>query len=58
MAADARFSLGLQMLAEGLPVTTVSMNLGYDSISRFISLFRKMLGTTPARLAEESCLQK
>ncbi len=46
------------MLAEGLPVTTVSMNLGYDSISRFISLFRKMLGTTPARLAEESCLQK
>ncbi|MFZ6644522.1 AraC family transcriptional regulator [Undibacterium sp. TJN25] len=54
----ARLSLGLQMLAEGLPVTTVSINLGYDSVSSFISLFRKMLGTTPARFAEESRSQK
>ncbi|HTD05186.1 helix-turn-helix domain-containing protein [Undibacterium sp.] len=51
----ARLSCGRQMLAQGmLLVTTVSVSLGYDSVSSFISLFRKMLATTPARFAEKS----
>jgi AraC-like DNA-binding protein len=28
-----------------------SLSLGYDSVSSFIALFRRILGTTPARFA-------
>jgi AraC-like DNA-binding protein len=29
----------------------VAMELGYDSVSSFIALFRRILGTTPAQFA-------
>lgn len=38
----------LEMLAEGRAVTTVAMDLGYDSVSAFIAFFKRALGVTPA----------
>ncbi|MFV3129111.1 AraC family transcriptional regulator [Niveispirillum sp. KHB5.9] len=38
----------LEMLAEGMPVTTVAIDLGYDSVSAFIALFKRTLGVTPS----------
>jgi AraC-like DNA-binding protein len=39
----------LELLAAGEPVTTVAIDLGYESLSAFINMFRASLGTTPAR---------
>lgn len=39
----------LELLAAGQPVTSVALDLGYDSVSAFITMFRSSLGTTPAR---------
>ena len=36
------------MLAEGRTVTTVALDLGYDSVSAFIALFKRSLGVTPS----------
>lgn len=36
-------------LAEGEAVTTIAYDLGYDSPSAFIAMFRKSLGATPGR---------
>lgn len=44
----ARLMRALERLAEGAPVTTVSFDLGYDSVSAFIALFKRMLGVTPS----------
>ncbi|MBN8944976.1 MAG: helix-turn-helix transcriptional regulator [Rhizobiales bacterium] len=41
--------LALQRLAQGEQVTTIAGDLGYESVSAFITMFRRMLGTTPAR---------
>lgn len=41
--------LALQRLAQGELVTNIAGDLGYESVSAFISMFRRMLGTTPAR---------
>jgi len=38
----------LKYLATDMPVTTVAMNLGYDSVSAFIHMFKKAVGKTPA----------
>ncbi len=43
-----RLIRSLEMLAEGLPVTTVAIDLGYSSVSAFIALFRRSFGQTPA----------
>ena len=40
---------GLRRLAREEPVTTVALDLGYDSPSAFIAMFRKALGTTPGQ---------
>ena len=49
----ARFSgFGLPpllQLAAGHSVQQVSMDLGYESVSAFITVFKKRLGTTPKR---------
>lgn len=45
--------LALQRLALGQPVTTISFDLGYESPSGFIAMFRRMLGQTPARYFSE-----
>ena len=47
--------LALQRLAEGMPVQTVALDLGYESASPFITMFRKALGKPPGRyLADRS----
>jgi AraC-like DNA-binding protein len=42
-------ALAIQRLAGGEPVTHVAVDLGYESASAFIAMFRRMTGTTPAR---------
>jgi AraC-like DNA-binding protein len=39
----------LRQLAIGRPVTAVALEVGYDSPSAFIAMFRSALGTTPTR---------
>jgi AraC-like DNA-binding protein/quercetin dioxygenase-like cupin family protein len=39
----------IQRLGRGEPVTTVAFDLGYDSPSAFITMFRKALGKTPGQ---------
>jgi methylphosphotriester-DNA--protein-cysteine methyltransferase len=43
----ARLFAALEMLAQGKSVTEAAVAVGYDSVSAFIEMFRKMLGTTP-----------
>ena len=44
---QARLFAALEMLAQGESVTEASVAVGYDSVSAFIEMFRKMLGATP-----------
>ena len=46
---QARLLDGLMRLAEGVPVTTVALDVGYENPSAFISMFRRNLGVTPGR---------
>jgi AraC-like DNA-binding protein len=46
---QARLLAALTRLAAGQPVTTVALDLGYDSPSAFIAMFRRALGETPGR---------
>ncbi len=39
----------LRKLAAGEPVTAVALDLGYESQSAFIAMFRRALGVTPGR---------
>lgn len=48
----ARLQKGMELLNGGASVTTVAISLGYDSVSSFIALFRRILGTTPARFSQ------
>lgn len=41
----------LRLLADGASVTTVGFEVGYRSTSSFIAMFRKCVGTSPARFA-------
>jgi AraC-like DNA-binding protein/quercetin dioxygenase-like cupin family protein len=41
--------LGLQWLSQGASVQSVATDLGYESASSFVFMFRKVLGTSPAR---------
>jgi AraC-like DNA-binding protein len=44
-----RLLRGLQLLASGAKVTSAALDAGYSSPSAFVSMFRRQLGTTPAR---------
>ena len=44
-----RLLAAIERLAGGDPVTTVALDLGYDSPSAFITMFKKSLGDTPGR---------
>jgi AraC-like DNA-binding protein len=44
---QARLLEAIRRLAEGVPVTTVAMDLGYDSPSAFSTMFRRSLGIAP-----------
>jgi AraC-like DNA-binding protein/mannose-6-phosphate isomerase-like protein (cupin superfamily) len=41
--------LALQWLTRGASVQSVAMDLGYESASSFVTMFRKAFGTSPAR---------
>ncbi|WP_049805219.1 AraC family transcriptional regulator [Stigmatella aurantiaca] len=41
--------LALQWLTRGASVQNVALDLGYESASSFVTMFRKALGTSPAR---------
>jgi AraC-like DNA-binding protein len=43
----------LKLLASGESVTSVALELGYESTSAFISMFKRALGSTPRRYYEE-----
>ena len=44
---QARLLESIRRLAEGIPVTTVAMDLGYESPSAFSTMFRRSLGIAP-----------
>ena len=44
---QARLFAALELLARGDSVTDAAVAVGYDSVSAFIDMFRKMLGSTP-----------
>jgi len=44
---QARLLESIRRLAEGMPVTTVAMDLGYESASAFSTMFRRSLGIAP-----------
>jgi AraC-like DNA-binding protein len=46
---QARLLRALERLAAGEGVTSVALDLGYDSPSAFITMFRSRLGATPGR---------
>ncbi|KWK57866.1 AraC family transcriptional regulator [Burkholderia ubonensis] len=49
---QARLLRALEKVADGMPVTTIALDLGYDNVSAFIDMFRRALGTTPGRYME------
>lgn len=44
-----RLLRALELLAAGMSVTTIALDLGYENVSAFISLFRRSFGVTPGR---------
>lgn len=46
---QARLVRALEQLGAGETVTAVALDLGYESTSAFISMFRRSLGVTPSR---------
>ena len=44
-----RLLQALRLLAAGRPVTAVALEVGYESTSAFIAMFKRALGTTPRR---------
>ncbi|MGE0659410.1 MAG: helix-turn-helix transcriptional regulator [Reyranellaceae bacterium] len=46
---QARLMAALRLLASGEKVTSVALDLGYDSPSAFTAMFRKALGVPPSR---------
>ncbi|WP_438390597.1 AraC family transcriptional regulator [Caballeronia sp. DA-9] len=53
---QARLLRALELVADGVAVTTIALELGYENVSAFIDMFRRTLGTTPGRYlaAEET----
>jgi AraC-like DNA-binding protein len=45
----------LRQLAMGRPVTGVALDVGYESPSAFIAMFRSVLGATPSRYFTSAC---
>ena len=48
---QARLLHALRLLAAGQPVTNVAFEVGYESPSAFISVFKRVIGSTPSRYA-------
>jgi AraC-like DNA-binding protein len=50
----ARLLRALELLAQGLHVTTISLDLGYSNVGAFIALFRQTYGATPRDYARSA----
>ncbi|MGF1733769.1 helix-turn-helix domain-containing protein [Photobacterium satsumensis] len=50
----ARLLEALNRLESGTPVTRVSLECGYDSVSAFVSIFKKQFGVTPGKYLRKS----
>jgi len=46
---EVRMKNAKELLKKGLPVSSVCVSVGFDSIPSFTRLFKKITGTTPAR---------
>jgi AraC-like DNA-binding protein len=46
---QARLLRALEILASGAPVTDAALTVGFETPSAFIAMFRRTMGTTPAR---------
>lgn len=44
-----RLLKALELLATGRPVKAAALDLGYDNVSAFIAMFRRVFGVTPGR---------
>ncbi len=44
-----RLLRALELLADGRQGTAIALDLGYDNVSAFIALFRRVFGVTPGR---------
>jgi AraC-like DNA-binding protein len=44
-----RILRSLELLAEGKTVATIALDLGYENVSAFISMFRRTLGSSPTQ---------
>lgn len=44
---QATLFAALPRLADGTPITTVALDLGYESVPAFTTMFRRMLGSSP-----------
>lgn len=47
----ARLMHALELLAGGTPVTNIALELGYDSLSAFIAMFKRHFGMPPSQFA-------
>ena len=48
-----RLLRAVELLRQGMPVTEVALNVGYESVSAFIAIFRKEYGVTPGAYTVE-----
>lgn len=46
---QARLLKAVEWLAQDMPVTAIALDLGYDSPSAFIAMFRRSFGVSPSR---------
>ena len=46
-------ALSILRLAQGSTVQAVALELGYESAGSFVTMFRKVIGTSPARFMAE-----
>jgi len=46
---QARLQFAVRRLSQGVAVTTVAFECGYDSVSAFIAMFKRALGSTPGQ---------
>lgn len=52
----ARTLRAIQLLVEGMSVTTTAIELGYENISAFIAMFRRIMGVTPGQYVRAQTL--
>jgi AraC-like DNA-binding protein len=53
-----RMVRALAMLADGLSVERIGLELGYNSSSAFIAMFRRMVGTTPEEFRKRAAVPR